>query len=71
LSFYRIRFEDRSSEYDYADVQCFRAREIDGQFEGITPVDAAHFHMKLNDELKIDIDLPNFTPTHIDTAHLR
>lgn len=62
LSFYRVRFDDRRSEYDYADIQCYRAREINGQFEAMQAVEAAHFHMKLNEDQKIDIDLANFTP---------
>ena len=53
-------FEDSKKLYDYAAIQCFRAREIDGKFESIQRVEAAHFHMKLNEDLKVDIDLPNF-----------
>jgi hypothetical protein len=72
LSFYKVRYlEDRKAEYDYADIQCFRSRKLDGQFEETRPVDAAHFHMRLNEELKIDIDLPNFTADPVDGGQLR
>lgn len=71
LSFYTVRFEDRTSDYDYADIQCFRAREQDGQFEMLVPVDAAHFNMNLNVNLKIDIDLPNFTTTFMEGIQTR
>ncbi|KAI6187005.1 hypothetical protein M3Y98_00194800 [Aphelenchoides besseyi] len=62
LSFYRFNFLDGSTDYDFADIQLYHAREQDGTFTPTSIVAGAHFHMKLNEDLKVDIDLPNFTP---------
>ncbi|KAI6236605.1 hypothetical protein M3Y95_00175500 [Aphelenchoides besseyi] len=62
LSFYRFNFPDGSTDYDFADIQLYHAREQDGHFTPTSIVVGAHFHMKLNEDLKVDIDLPNFTP---------
>ncbi|KAI6223596.1 hypothetical protein M3Y99_01449000 [Aphelenchoides fujianensis] len=64
LSFYKILFNDDTTDYDYANIQCYQTREEDGQFTAISLVEGGHFHMKLNEELKVDIDLPTFTPEY-------
>ncbi|KAI6223748.1 hypothetical protein M3Y99_01428000 [Aphelenchoides fujianensis] len=71
LSFYKILFHDDTTDYDYANIQCYQTREEDGQFTAISLVEGGHFHMKLNEELKVDIDLPTFTPELPEGVQLR